>query len=211
MPLSSSYCAPTGTITSSEDIFIEGGPEFWIGGEPQNNPDSDDFYWGIVGTAANPAYLIGCYESFLFRDNITINDIQCDAVGVRSSIQKRNYLDITFTLKSLLPLEHMSRFMKGGGVTNNDTEGTQKFGFGEIDNNTYYMVFFSRVYDDVTGDCFTFTGHRCQVVDAFELAAVWGQPWTLTGFVVRCFADDTKPDSQLFGTAVRIDPSVIGV
>ena len=41
MPLNSSYGSPTGTQTSSEDLFIEGGPEFWIGGEPQNNPDDD--------------------------------------------------------------------------------------------------------------------------------------------------------------------------
>lgn len=206
MPLSSTYCAPTGTIVSAEDIFIEGGPEFWIGGVPQNTPDDDGFWWGITGTAADPAYLVGCYENFTFRDNVTVNDIQCDTVGVKSAITKRNYLDITFTLKSLLPLSHLNIFMKGDGVTQNTTEGTEKFGLGEIDSNVYYMTFFSRVYND-EGDCFTFTGHRCQVVDAFELATVWGQPWTLTGFVVRCFADDSKPDGQLFGTIVRIDPS----
>lgn len=209
MALNSSYCEPTGTITSSEDLFVEGGPEFWIGGEPQNNPDSDGFYYGIVGTAAKPAYLVGCYEGFSFKDNITANDIQCDTVGVKSVTQVRNYLECTFTLKSLLPFEHLSRFMKGGGVTNNTTEGTSKFGLGEIDNDTYHMVFFSRVYDDTTGDCVTVTGHRCQVVDAFELATVWGQPWTLTGFVVRFFADSGKPDAQRFATVVRIDPSVL--
>ena len=208
MPLNLSYCSPTGTQTSSEDLFVEGGPEFWIGGVPQNNPDDDGFFWGITGTAALPVFLVGCYEGFVFRDNVTLNDIQCDTVGVKSTTQKRNYVDIQFTLKSLLPLEHLSRFMKGGGVTNNTTEGTSKFGLGEIDNQTYHMVFFSRVYNE-DGDCFTFTGHRSQVVDAFELATVWGQPWTLTGFVVRCYADDSKPDGQLFGTIVRIDPSVI--
>lgn len=183
--------------------------EFWIGGEPQYNPDDDGFYWGIVGTAELPVYLVGCYEDFRFRDNVTLNDIQCDTVGVKSSVQKRNYVDVTFTLKSLLPFEHLSRFMKGGGVTNNAVEGTSKFGLGEIDNDTYHMVFFSRVYDDVTGDFVSVTGHRCQVVDAWELAAVWGQPWTLTGFSIRFFADDSKPDDQLFATVIRLDPSVI--
>lgn len=208
MPLSTTNCEPTGTTTEAEDIYLEGGPEFWIGGVPQYSPDSDGFYWGIVGTTDDPVLQVGCYEDFRFRDNITMNDVQCDTIGVASTTQVRNYLEITFTLKSLLPHEHLTRFMKGGGVTNNTTDGTSKFGLGEIDSDTYYMVFFSRVYND-DGDCFTFTGHRAQVVDAFELATVWGSPWTLTGFTVRVYADSTKPSAQRFGTLVRLDPSVI--
>jgi len=210
MPIDSSYSSPTGTVTpGAEDLFLEGGPNFWIGGVCRECPDDDDFYWGITGTEDNPVYLIGCYEDFRFRDNITMNDIQCDTVGVQSTTQKRNYLEVTFTLKSLLPFQHLTRFMKGGGVTDNAAEGTSKFGLGEVNNDTYYMCYWSRVYDDTTGDFVSVTGHRCQVVDAFELATVWGQPWTLTGFVVRFYADNTKPDDQLFATIIRYDPSVI--
>jgi len=145
MPINSSYTTPTGTSTCEEDIFIEGGPNFWIGGDTQYSPDDNGFYHGVVGTAADPLYCIGCYEDFRFRDNVTLNDIQCDTVGVRSVTKVRNYLEVTFTLKSLLPFEHLNIFMKGGGVTNNAAENTSKFGLGEIDNNTYYRGSLSQV------------------------------------------------------------------
>jgi len=201
-------CAPTGTITTQEDIFIEGGPEFWFGGVPKYNPDSDGFYWGITGTANTPAYKVGCYEDFRFRDNITMNDVSCDQIGVKQTIQKRNFVDVTFTLKSLLPFTVLTHLLKGGAVTQNATEGTEKFGLGEIDNTIFHMCFWSRIYNS-DGDCINWTGHRCQFVDAWELATPWGQPWTVSNIIMRCFADDAKPDAQQFGTMIRYDPSVI--
>lgn len=202
------YYAPTGTIVTEEDIFLEGGPEVYIGGVLQNAPDSDSFYWGVSGVAGNPVYSIGCYEDFRFRDNVAVTDIRCDTVGSKGTIQKRNYLEAQFNLKSLFPLTMLRLLMRGGAVTTNATENTEKMGLGEIDQNVYFMVYFSRVYDDDAGDYVSVTGHRCQVVDAWELATPYGAPWMIS-VRVRMYADDTLPVDQRFATVIRYDPSAL--
>jgi len=206
MTLATINSSPSGSIQLVDDLFLEGGPDFWFGGVPKYAPDSDGFYWGITGTTAAPVYKIGCYTNFKLRDNVQVSDVRCDTIGVKSVIQKRNYLEVDFTLMSLLPLSQLTHMLKGGTVTHNVSEGTEKMGLGEIDNNKYHMVFFSRVYDEDTGDFVSFTGHRAQFVDAWEIGMSYGTPWTL-GVKLRMLADDTKPADQRFATVLRLDPS----
>lgn len=199
--------SPTGTILTAEDLFLEGGPSFWFGGVAKYSPDSDSFYWGITGTAALPAYKIGCYTDFRWRDNIAMADVRCDTIGVVKTIQKRNYLEATFTLSALLPFKVLKGILRAGTVTTNTTEHTEKMGIGLIDNTTTVPVYFSKVFDDATGAFVSVTGHKCQFVDAWEIAMQYGQPWTVAGVRVRMYADDTKPSDQTFATVIRFDPT----
>lgn len=208
MSLSTSQKAPTGVINTAQDVFIEGGPDFWFGGVAKYSPDTDGFYWGITGTQTNPANKIGCYTDFRWRDSLQMTDVRCDNVGVKSTIQKRNYLEAQFTLMSLLPLSQLRHFIHGGAVTVNASEGTEKMGLGDINNQIYYLTWFSRVYDPDTGDFFAVTGPRCQFVDAWEMAMQYGAPWTL-GVRLRYYADESKPIDQRFATVLRLDPNLI--
>lgn len=202
--------SPTGTLTASEDIFVEGAPYFYFStpGEYAQDPDIDGFYWGLTGTASSPVYSVGCYEDFRFGDDVTVNAIRCDTVGDKGLTQKRNFMYVSFTLKSMLPFEILSKILRGGAVTVEIPAGTEKFGFGEIDNTTYYKCYFSRVYDDTANDFVAVTGHRCQFVDAWEIATPWAEAWRV-GITMRLFADDTKPSDQRFATFIRLDPSAI--
>ncbi len=208
MAITTSDKQPTGTINTAADLFLEGGPNFWFGGVAKYSPDTDGFYSGITGTAGHPVYKIGCYTDFRWRDNIQMTDVRCDVVGVKSTIQKRNYLEVSFTLLSLLPLSILTNIVRGGTVTVNAGEHTEKMGIGIIDNNAYIMSFFSKVYDEDTGDFVSVTGHRCQFVDVWEMAMTYGAPWTL-GVRLRMYADDTKPTDQQFATVIRLDPSLV--
>jgi len=208
MPLATTAKDPTGTIRQADDIFIEGGPEFWFGGVEKYAPDADGFHWGLTGTAALPLYKVGCYTDFRWRDNIQMTDVRCDTIGTVSTIQKRSYLEITFTLLSLLPLSILTNIIRGGTVTQNVTEGTEKMGLGEINNNLYHRCFLSKVYDENAGDWVTITGHRCQFVDAWEISMTYGQPWTI-GIRLRMYADQTKSAAQRFATVIRLDPSIL--
>jgi len=206
--VNSSDNEPSGVISQAADLFIEGGPDFWFGGVQKYAPDDDGFYWGLTGVAGNPARRIGCYTDFRFRDNLQITDVRCDTQGVVSSIQKRNYLEASFTLMSLLPLAQLRYMLRGSAVTENDAEGTEKMGLGEIEQNVVFPVYFSKVYDLENGDFVSVTGHRCQFVDAWELAANYGAPWTL-GVRLRMYADSDKPAAQRFATVLRYDPSLL--
>lgn len=208
MPVTSADVGPSGTIKLPDDIFLEGGPDFWFGGVLKYSPDSDGFYWGVTGIPSNPARKIGCYTDFRFRDNVQVTEVRCDVQGVVSTIQKRNYLEAQFTLMSLLPLSQLRLMLHGGAVTVNSSEHTEKMGLGEIDNNTYFLSFFSKVYDQDAGDFVSVTGHRCQFVDVWEIAMNYGAPWTL-GVRFRMYADSTKPAAQRFATVIRYDPSAL--
>src|SRR3989304_8167943 len=146
MPVTIADRAPTGTIQTANDVFIEGGPDFWFGGVPRYAPDSDGFYWNITPTAAKPVFKVGCYTDFRFRDNVQVTEVRCDTIGVTATIQKRNFVEATFTLMSLLPLKMLTHILHGGVVTVTG-EGAEKMGIGDIDNAAYYMAYFSRVYD----------------------------------------------------------------
>ncbi len=201
--------SPIGTVTAAEDLYLDSAPNVWFGGTRLWAPDSDGFYWGLTGSVANPVYKIGCFTDFVFKDVQVENDIQCDSVGVIGTINARTHVEVTFTLQSLFPFAILSRILRVGAVTLNAGEDTSKMGIGDITNkNTYYPLFFSRVYDTDTNAYFSVTLHRTKFVNAWELNTPYGQPWNVA-CTVRGYADDTIPVAQKFGTMVRWDPTVL--
>lgn len=201
---------PLGTINQQDDIYLDAAPSLWFQdntANPLNNPDGDGFYWGITGSPTYPAYELSCYEGVQLVSEYESNAIRCDTVGDKGQIQKLNHIDLTFTLKTLLPLDTLTHILKGGVVTTN-AGATEKFGIGQPNNQQYWRVYGAVVYDAVAGDYINFTGHRCQFVDAWTLAFNYGTPSTLA-VTLRAFADDSKPSDQLFMTVIRADPSAI--
>ena len=207
---------PMGTIVTQPEIYVDQPPTFWFqdrvtsaGGTVPllNNPDAASFYWGLTSTSTNPIYQVGCYENFQVVDVRTVNMIRCDTNGNRTAIQKRDALNITFTLKTLFPLATLRHMLNLGPVTS-VVGATEKVGVGIIDNSKYYYVYFASVYDPNTGDYVNFTGHRVQFTQAWTLAFAYGMPATV-GIQATCFADVDKPDTQQFATVIRADPSSI--
>jgi hypothetical protein len=139
--------------------------------------------------------------------NIEMNNIRCDTVGDKGTIQKLNYLDVTFTLKTLFPLTTMRHILRWGAVTST-VGATEKVGIGQPNNQRYFYGYFPIVYDSDTGDFLSFTIHRAQFVDSWTLAFTYGQPTTV-GMTFRGFAHEAKPADQLFATVIRADPSAI--
>lgn len=203
---------PLGNVDSSEELYLEGAPYIYYQdatASPLNNPDSDGFYWGMSGTTAYPAYELGCPVGVSLTENLTINDILCDNIGVKSTIQQRNYLEFTFTLQQFFPVANLPGPMKGSAVTVNTSEGTEKMGLGTINQNKFYMLYCPKVYDTDTGDWVLFHMHRAQFVDSWTLNMPLGNSWQLTGVKLRAYADSSKPETQKFGVFIRVDPSVI--
>jgi len=201
---------PVGNAIASEDLYIEGAPLFYFSdpGVYSHDPDEENFYWGLTGTAESPVYAVGCYEDFRFGDDVTINAVRCDTIGDAALIQRRNFMYVSFTLKSMFPFSILSRILRGGAVHVEADEGTEGFGFGEIDNTIFYRTYFSRVYDPTAGDFVAVTGHRCQFVDAWEIATPWAEAWRV-GITMRFFADEDMPVAQRFATMTRLDDSEI--
>lgn len=203
---------PVGNVEVQEDIYLEGAPTIYFQdatATPLRNPDSDGFYWGMSGTATYPAYELGCVMDVSLTENITMNDILCDNVGVKDTVQQRNYIEFSFTIQSFLPFTVLRHLVKGGAVTQNASEHTEKFGLGKINNNLRYMVYAPKVYDEDVGDYILIHIHRAKFVDAFTLNMPFGSQWQLTGIKLRAYADTTKPSAQQFATVVRLDPSVL--
>lgn len=199
---------PTGTLNVAEDIFIEGGPDLYFGGEIQHSPDDNGYHHGVVGTVETPVFRVGCYENLQLSDSLTVNQIRCDTVGVTAQIVRRDFLEVTFDLQGLLPiteLRHLLRWSSGLAVPADNVEYA---GIGEVNQQDFHMVFFSRVYDPDTNDWVSFTGHRGQFQHSGALQMRYGEPW-LVGITARFFADTTKPSDQRFATVVRFDPSVL--
>lgn len=201
---------PSGNVSAQDDLYLDSAPyvyyqdfnatELW-------NPDGDGFYWGLSGTSTYPAYQLGCYEDVRLAGNIEMTSVRCDATGDKNAIQKLSYIDLTFTLKTLLPLATLRHILRGGAVTS--TPGaTEKMGIGQPNNQQYYHVYLPLVYDPDTGDWLSVTGHRCQFVDSWQIAFAYGAPTTMA-VTLRMFSDDTKPADQLFATIIRADPSAI--
>ena len=208
--MSLSTGSPQGNLDVQEGLYLDSAPTIYFQdytANPLFNPDADGFYWGMSGTTTYPAYEIGCPTDVTFSENITINEVLCDTVGVVSTTQQRNYLTMAFTVQSLFPLQTLRILLKGGAVT--QTSPTQKFGFGPIDNTQYWMVYTPRVYDTTYGDYVWLHLHKAQFVDAWTIGMGFGTPWTVTGISLRAYADSTKPSAQQFGSFGRSDLSVI--
>lgn len=204
----SSEHTPTGTLNAAEDLYIEGGPTLYFGGDAQYAPDANGYYWGVVGTVETPIFTVGCYENFQLGDNITVNEVRCDTVGVKSDISRRNFLEATFDVQALLPLSQLRYLLRWSSALTVAGEDTEYAGIGEINQQEFHMLFFSRIYDTDAGDYVAFTGHRCQFQQGGALQMRYGQPWVV-GVRARMYADENLPSDQRFATAIRYDPSVI--
>lgn len=201
---------PLGNITTQEDIYLEGAPTIFIqdyNATPLKNPDADGFYWGLSGTSTYPVYEIGCVTDVSLTENLTINDVLCDNVGIKDTVQQRNYLEFSFTIQSFFPLPVLRLLMKSSAVT--ETAPTEKFGLGKINNNQFFHVYAPKVYDEDVGDYVVIHLHKAKLVEAFTLNMPFGDNWELAGLRLRAFADTTYSTAQQFGVFVRADQSVI--
>lgn len=201
---------PLGTITSQEDLYLEGAPTIYIQqyeATPLYNPDADGFYWQMSGTATYNVYEIGCPVDVSLTENLTMNDVLCDTVGVKDTVQQRNYVEFSFTLRSFFPLDVLRILLNAGVVV--ESAPTQKMPIGKINNNLRWHVYAPKVYDEDTGDYVWFWLNKAKLVDAWTIAMTFGNNWQATGIKLRAYADTTKPAAQQFGMMGRLDPSVI--
>lgn len=201
---------PIGNVDYQENIFLESGPSIFFQdaeADPLKNPDGDSFYWNLSGTTSYPVYEIGCPNDVSFTEDITINDVLCDNVGVKDTVQQRNYIEFQFTIRSFFPLHTLRHILQGGAVT--ETSPTQKFGFGPINNNQFWMVYAPKVYDTDNNDYVWIHMHRAKFVEAWTIDMPFGDNWEVTGLRLRGFADTDYPSAQQFGMFGRSDLSVI--
>lgn len=203
---------PQGTTTSQESVYLEQGPSVYFedyNGNYRFSPDSDGFYWGLSGTSTYPAYAVGCYQNFHWKDNVSMNDIRCDALGVVATMQHRNFMEVTFDLQSFFPLSVLAKMLKGAhAVTNNASDEAEKFGLDKIDNNKFWKVYFPLVYDQDASAYLAVTLHKAQFVDSWDWNMQYGASHSI-GITLRAFADAARPNTQRFATVVRVDASVL--
>lgn len=201
---------PMGVTTAQDDLYLETAPSIWFQDYEApllNSPDGDGFYWGLTGSVGYPIYELTCYEDVQIAASIEGSTVRCDTVGDKAQIQKVSYVDLTFTLKTMMPLAILTHILRGGAVTT--LAGSyEKMGIGQPNNQQYWHVYAASVYDETAGDYVAFTGHKSQFVDAWTLAFSYGEPATLA-VTMRVFADSDKPSDQLFLTIVRGDASAI--
>lgn len=201
---------PLGNIDTQEEIYIDTAPTIFFqdyNAGLLNTPDAQGFYWGLSGTTVYPVYQMGCVEGVQLAGNIQMNDIMCDTVGSKGVIQKLNYIDLTFTLKTMLPAAHLAKVLRAGPVTTVSGK-TEQFGFGQPNNQQFYHVYTPSVYDETAGDYIAVTLFKAQFVDSWQIAFNYATPSTV-GVTFRAYADDTKPAAQLFGSFLRSDISAI--
>lgn len=201
---------PAGNLVTQEEVYLEGSPYIFIQdatANPLRNPDGDGYYWGLSGTTLYPVYQLGCVNDVSLTEGVTMNDIRCDTVGTKGTIQRRDYVEFNMTIQSVFPLTVLRHILN----LSIPTTGTdfEKVGIGGINNNRFYMAYCPKIYDEDTGDALYFHLHRAQFVDAWEIGFRQGEPWTVTGLKLRAYADDTKPTTQRFGVIVRYDPSAL--
>lgn len=201
---------PIGNLDAQEDVYLEGAPTIFFQdsfANPLKNPDASGFYWGLSGTVQYPAYEIGCPTDVSFTENLTMNDVLCDNVGVKAVVQQRNYFEFQFAIRSFFPLQTLTHLLNGGTVV--EASPVQLMPLGKINNDQYWHVYAPKVYNENAGDYVWIYLHKCQFVDAFTIAMTLGNPWQLTGLKLRAFVDSTKPAAQQFGMFGRSDLSVI--
>lgn len=201
---------PLGVITSQEEIYVEGSPYIYFQdatANPRYNPDAQGYYWNLTGSATYPVINLGCVQDVSLTENITMNEIRCDTIGVKGTIQKRNYIEFNVTILTLFPITVLRHTLKLS--TPSTGTGYEKAGIGAINNNQFYMVYAPTVYDQDTGDLLIFHLHRAQFVDAWTINMNYGEPWKVSGLKLRAYADENKPAAQRFGVVIRQDPSAL--
>jgi len=195
-----------GNVISQEDLYLEGAPYIYFQDDranPLNNPDAQSFYWGMSGTTTYPAYLLGCIQDVSLTEGVTMNDVRCDTVGVKDTIQKRDYVEFQLTILSQLPLSVIRHVMNLSAPSTGT--GFETVGIPQINNSIHYHVYAPKVYNDDAAGWLMFYLHKAKFVDAWTLNMVYGGSWTLTGIKLRAYAKDTMPANQLFGVIKRFD------
>lgn len=198
-----------GNVVSQEDLYLEGAPYIYFQDDratPLNNPDAQSFYWGMSGTSSYPAYLLGCIQDVSLTEGVTMNDVRCDTVGVKDTIQKRDYVEFQLTILSQLPLSVIRHVLNLSAPSVGT--GYETVGIPQINNSIHYHVYAPKVYNDDAAGWLMFYLHKAKFVDAWTLNMVYGGSWTLTGIKLRAYAKDTMPANQLFGVIKRFDPSL---
>ena len=201
---------PVGGGTSQEEIYIEGAPSIFFQdyrANPLNNPDAQGYYWGLSGTSTYGWKELGCITDVKLSEDVSMNDVRCDTVGVKDTIQKRNFVEFTATIQSLFPLSVLAPIMNLSPATVGT--GFETAGIGQIDNTIHYMMYAPKVYSEVDNDWLMIHLHKAKFVDAWELPFTYGEAWKLTGIKIRAYADTTKPAGQLFGVIRRSDASAL--
>lgn len=199
---------PIGGSLTQESTYIEGAASIFIQdyrANPLFNPDAQGYYWGLSGTVSYPYIEIGCIQDVNLTENLTMNDVRCDTIGVVDTIMKRNYVEMNLTILTLLPLKVLRHFLKIETPTTGT--GYEKSGIGQINQAQYYHVYSPKVYDEANAYWLTFWLNKAKFVDAWTINQKYGDSWTVTGLKLRAFADSTRPANQLFGAIMRFDGS----
>ena len=202
---------PVGGLTSQEDLYIEGAPYIYFQdarANPLNNPDAQGFYWGMSGTSTYGVKALGCIQDVVLTEGVTMNDVRCDTIGVKDTIQKRNYVEFNLTILSLFPISIANGFLNLGGTVSAGT-GYETAGIGGIPNTQKYAIYAPKVYDEINAYWLMFHLHKAKFVDAWSINMRYGQAWDATGIKIRAYADDTKPSTQRFGVIKRFDASAL--
>lgn len=203
--------SPLGTINAQEEIYLNSAPYLYFQdatAAPLWNPDGDGFYWNLSGTATYPVYRVGCIQDVSLSEGLTINQVRCDSVGDKDTVQRRDYIEYSFSFTSLFPLSALRHMLKLGSAPTVITDW-EKQGIGAINNNQFYHFYTPMVYDEENGDFVAVHLHRAKFVEAFTVNMRSGEPWMVEGIRIRAYADETKPAAQKFGTLLRFDRSAL--
>jgi hypothetical protein len=199
---------PIGSSLTQENTYIEGAASIFIQdyrANPLFNPDAQGYYWGLSGTVSYPYIEIGCVQDVTLTENLTMNDVRCDTIGVVDTIMKRNYVEMNVTILTLLPLKVLRHMLKIEAPSVGT--GYEKSGIGQINQAQYYHVYSPKVYNEADADWLVFWLNKAKFVDAWTINEKYGDSWTVTGLKLRGFADSTRPAAQLFGSIFRFDNS----
>ena len=201
---------PIGNILSQEEEYLEGAPYIYFqdnSANPRFNPDPQNFYWGLTGSATYPVYNLGCILNVSLTEGVTMNDVRCDTIGVKDTIQKRDYVEFNLEVQSLLPLTVLRHLLNLPAPTTGT--GFETVGISRINNSQRYMVYAPMVYDEANAGWLMFHLHRAKFVDAWTINMTYGEAWKVTGIKIRAYADESKPSDQIFGVIRRADPAAL--
>lgn len=204
--------SPYGNSVSSESIYPTNSPYIYFqdyNAGAMFAPDSDGYYWQLSGTSQYPVYGFECVEGVSLTEGRTLNDVVCDNIGVVSTTESRDYVEVQLTVKSIFPLSNLARIMNMSAATENGSENTEKVGIGKINNAQYWQLWAPEVYDEDAGDYIAIHLHKVKFVDPWTLNMPYANPWTISGLKLRAYADTTKPTAQQFGVLIRADASVL--
>ena len=141
---------------------------------PEHNPDAAGYYWGLSGTTNYPYKLLGCVSKVQLTEGVTMNDVRCDTEGTKDTVQRRDYVELTFEVSSLFPFGVSADFMNLSTPTVED--GVESVGIGSINNTKKYMVYMPKVYDEASGDWLMIHLHKAKFVDKWAIDMTLGEP-----------------------------------